>query len=156
MENTTKALLRNAILEALSAEQDASAMELMNILNGSPVSTVPAKPVQLALPPIRSIENGPAHDYHYWVAFIRENFIPFMTANGRLRFTSPELMTWLENSPNLVLTAGDIEQHSTGRETWRNGVSAALSVMKQRGVLKAPAFSKDYEILSHALAGANQ
>jgi hypothetical protein len=156
MENTTKALLRNAILEALSAEQDASAMELMTILNGSSALAATAKPIQLALPPVRKIENGPAHDYHYWVAFIRENFIPFMAANGRLRFTSPELLTWLENSPNLVLTAGDIEQHSTGRETWRNSVSAALSAMKQRGVLKAPAFGKDYEILNHAFAGANQ
>jgi hypothetical protein len=155
MENTTKALLRNAILEAVTAEQDAAALELLNILNGQPMALAAAKPAQLALPPVRQITDGPAHDYHYWVAFIRESFIPFMSANGRLRFTSHELLTWLENNPALTLTAGDIEHHATGREVWRNGVSAALSALKQRGILNAPAFGKDYEILRPALIGAN-
>jgi hypothetical protein len=155
MENTTKALLRNAILEAVTAEQDAAALELLNILNGQPMAPAAAKPAQLALPPVRQITDGPAHDYHYWVAFIRENFIPFMSANGRLRFTSHELLTWLENSPALSLTAGDIEPHSTGRETWRNGVTAALAALKQRGILSAPAFAKDYQIMRPAITGAN-
>lgn len=155
MENITKALLRNAILEAVTAEQDAAALELLNILNGQPMALAAAKPAQLALPPVRQITDGPAHDYHYWVAFIRENFIPFMSANGRLRFTSHELLTWLENNPALTLTAGDIEHHATGREVWRNGVSAALSALKQRGILNAPAFGKDYEIKKPALCGSN-
>ena len=154
METTTKTLLRNAILEALSAEQDSAAMELLGLLTGLPTAA-PTKPAPLALPPVRQITNGPAHDYHYWIGFIREHFIPFMSANGRLRFTSHELLTWLENSPALNLTAGDIEPHSTGRETWRNGVTAALAALKQRGVLSAPAFGKDYQIMRPAITGAN-
>jgi hypothetical protein len=152
MEPTTRALLRNAILEAVTAEQDSAALELLQLLNGTTAAT-PAQPVVLSLPAAREVVDGAAHDYHYWTSFIRENFIPFMTANGRLRFTSHELLTWLENYQQLKLTTGDIEQHSTGRETWRNGVSAALSALKQRGVLKAPAFSKDYEIMRPALNG---
>lgn len=154
MEITTKALLRNAILEAVTSEQDSAAMELLQLLNGSAVTT-PAQPKILSLPASREVVDGSAHDYHFWTSFIRENFIPFMTSNGRLRFTSHELLTWLENCQQIVLTTGDIEQHSTGRETWRNGVSAALSTLKQRGVLKAPAFGKDYEIMCPALNGGN-
>lgn len=152
MESATRALLRSAILEAVKTEQDAAAIELMALLTGTTPTPLVAAP--LALPAARQLIDGPAHDYHYWVAFIRENFIPFMTSNGRLRFTSHELLTWLENVPALALTTGDVEQHSTGREVWRNGVSAALATMKQRGILKAPAFGKDYEILRLALTGA--
>jgi len=149
---TTKALIRNAILEAITAEQDSAALELLQILNGSTVQEQATLPV-LRLPASREVTDGVARDYHFWATFIRENFIPFMTSNGRLRFTSHELLTWLENCQQLQLTAGDIEQHSSGRETWRTGVSAALSVLKQRGILKAPAFGKDYEILRPALNG---
>lgn len=154
MEPTTKALLRTAILNAVTAEQDSAAMELLQLLNGTPATSPPQRPV-LSLPAAREIVEGAAHDYHYWTSFIRENFIPFMTANGRLRFTSHELLTWLENCSHLKLTSGDVEQHATGRETWRNGVTAALSTLKQRGVLKAPAFGKDYEIMRFALGEGN-
>lgn len=151
MEPTTKALLRNAILEAVTAEQDVAAMELMALLTGTTAAPKPA--VALALPASKEVTEGPAHDYHYWMRFIREQFIPFMSANGRLRFTSHELLTWIENCPALSLTSGDIDQFANGREVWRNGVSAALSSMKQQGLLKAPAFGKDYEIMRPALAG---
>jgi hypothetical protein len=153
MNQTTKDFLRAAAQAALNAKDDTAAQELLAMLLGQPATSQPV--TSLALPAARQPLNGPAHDYHYWVAFIRENFIPFMAANGRLRFTSHELLTWLENSPALALTAGDIEQHSTGRETWRNGVSAALSALKQRGILNAPAFGKDYEILRPALSGVS-
>lgn len=153
MNPTTKSLLRNAILEAVKAEQDDSALELLSLLNGVSQPSNPKAPV-LALPAVRNVVDGPAHDYHYWVSFIRENFIPFMSANGRLRFTSHELLTWLENVPQLTLTSGDVEQHSSGREVWRNSVSAALATLKQRGMLKAPAFSKDYEIMPNRIAAS--
>lgn len=151
MNPTTKALLRNAILEAVNAEQDAAALELLTLLTGEATP----KPVQLALPAVREVIDGGARDYHYWVAFIREHFIPFMTSNGRYRFTSHELFAWLENNPAVKLTRGDIEQHSTGREAWRKTVSYALATMKQRGLVKAPALGKDYVIEQRALGHAS-
>ena len=145
MNDTTKAFLRDAVLEALAVCADSSALELLALLNGSQVSSVAPSPVAV-LPAAREVTDGPARDYHYWTRFIRENFIPFMTGNGRLRFTSHELLTWLENCNALRLTAGDIEPHATGRETWRNTVSAALAHLKRQGAINAPAFSKDYLI----------
>lgn len=145
MNDTTKAFLRNAVLEALSAQADASAMELLSLLNGLPAQALPPSPTP-ALPMAREIEEGYAHDYHYWCRFIRENFIPFMTGNGRLRFTSHELLTWLENCNALRLTVGDIEKHATGREVWRNTVSTALFHLKQQGAIHAAAFAKEYQI----------
>ena len=145
MNDTTKVFLRNAVLEALSAQADASAMELLSLLNGLPTQPPAAMPIA-ALPMAQNIEYGTAHDYHFWCRFIRENFIPFMTGNGRSRFTSHELYSWLENCSFLGLTAGDVEKHSTGREVWRNAVGAALSHLKQQGALQAQAFSKEYQI----------
>ena len=109
-----------------------------------------------ALPQAHEVDvfEGPSHDYHYWAQFIRTQFIPFMTANGRLRFTSHELMTWLENCQSLQLTTGDVEQHSSGKLVWRNTVSCALGMLKLQGLLQAPPFGKEYVIKTASLKAA--
>jgi hypothetical protein len=141
MEPTTQHFLRCAVHEALNAENDTAAMELLAILADA------AKPEVLrALPAAQSIVDGPARDYHYWARFIREHFIPFMTDNGRLRFTSHELFSWIENHGNLSLTAGDIEQQKDGTFVFRGRISAALSHLKQSGIIYAPAKGRDYAI----------
>jgi hypothetical protein len=143
MNPATKALLRNAIIEAVNGEQDFAAMELLSILaSGAPA----AQPPQPALPVAREVIDGCARDYHYWVNFIRENFIPFMTANGRHGFTSQELFSWLENNPAVQFTAGEVEQRPDGHQAWRNTISAALSALKQRGILTAPIRGRSYQI----------
>lgn len=149
MNPATKALLRNAIIEAVNGEQDFAAMELLSILaSGAPA----AHPPQPALPVAREVIDGCARDYHYWLNFIRENFIPFMITNGRHGFTSYELFSWLENSPAVQFTAGEVERLTDGHEAWRNSVSRALSALKQRGILTAPTNGRSYLIeqcLSH-------
>jgi hypothetical protein len=150
MNDTTRAFLRNAVFEALNAKADGAAMELLSILTDSPIySAAPA--VQIALPPAREVVDGPPHDYHYWVRFIREHFIPFITGNGRVKFTSHELMTWLENCNSLQLTSGDLNEPPSGGVTWRNVVSDALSALKQQGAIVAPVKSKEYSICSPVL-----
>ena len=142
MNPATVELLRAATIQALQNKQDVAAVELLSLMdlgNASPVKALPQAHEG-------DIAEGPSHDYHYWTQFIRNQFIPFMTANGRLRFTSHELMTWLENCNSLQLTAGDVEQHSSGKLVWRNTVSAALGVLKSQGVLHAPPFGKEYVI----------
>lgn len=151
MNPTTVELLRAATIQALQNKQDYAAIELLSLMDVKASTAVKALPGTTEL----TIVDGPSHDYHYWVRFIREQFIPFMTANGRLRFTSHELMTWLENCQGLQLTAGDIEQHSTGKPVWRNTVSCALGVLKTQGLLNAPPFGKEYEIRRPELVGAN-
>ena len=151
MEPATKAFLRNAILEAVNAEQDSAALELLQLLNEVESSSV-TKPAALSLPAAREVIDGAAHDYRYWASFIREHFSPFMTSNGRMRFTSHELFAWLENCQGLRLTSGDVEIDRKGRETWRRLASNALYALKQRGVLNAPALSKGYEIMRSELA----
>lgn len=152
MEATTKQLLREAALTALNNEQDRSAFELLSLLNNAPVQTTTAAAAAV-LPATQALMEAPAHDYHYWARFVREHFLPFMTANGRLRFTSPELFSWLENCSSLRLTTGDMDTHSSGREVWRNGVSCGLAELKKQGVLHAPAFGRVYEIEQLRLAG---
>jgi hypothetical protein len=148
MNDTARTFLRYAVLEALNAQADSAAMELLALLNGTPLQAT-TNAARAALPMAREITDGPARDYHYWTRFIRENFIPFMTGNGRLRFTSHELLTWLENCSSLSLTTGDVDAHSTGRETWRNAVGNALSSLKQQGALTAAPFGKEYVISTH-------
>ena len=97
MNSYTKALLRHAILEAINSEQDAAAMELLALLTGSAPN---AQPIA-ALPRARNVIDGPARDYHFWASFIRETFIPHITNNGRFRFTSNEMFSWLENNQNV-------------------------------------------------------
>jgi hypothetical protein len=145
MNDTTKAFLRRAALEAIAAQADGAALDLLTILNGEQPAEV-RRPALSVLPAAREVIEGPARDYHYWARFIRENFIPFMTGNARLRFTSHELLTWLENCRDLTMTTGDVEAHATGRETWRNAVSAALASLKRQGAINAPAFGKEYLI----------
>jgi hypothetical protein len=150
MNDTTRAFLRSAVLEALNAKADRSAMELLSILNDEPISS-PQPALQIALPPAREVVEGPPHDYHYWVRFIREHFIPFITGNGRVKFTTHELMTWLENCNSLQLTTGDLNQPPSGGLTWRNVVSDALGALKQQGTISAPFKSKEYQICSQTL-----
>ena len=145
MNPTTVKLLRQAAIDALNSKEDIAAAELLSLMNVGEVR-LPATTEPKALPESKELFEGPAHDYHYWMQFIREQFIPFMTSNGRLRFTSHELLTWLENCQEMRLTNGDVEKHSSGKTVWRNAVSGALGHLKQQGVLKAPAFGKEYEI----------
>ena len=143
MNPATVELLRAATIQALQNKEDVAAVELMALMSGNVSS-----PAVKALPAgaEKVVVDGPAHDYHYWSKFIRQNFIPFMTSNGRLRFTSHELLTWLENRQDVVLTAGDMDKNTKDNFVWRHTVSVALGTLKSQGVLKAPPFGKEYEI----------
>lgn len=148
MESTTLSRLRNAALDALAECDDASAYELLNLIVQQPsVAPTPALSGSCrqppALPPVA--EPGDAHDYHFWARLIRDSFLPFMQEYGRRQFTSPELFSWLE-ARELPLTTGDLNQHSTGREVWRNQISMALRKLKTTGVLSAGTFGRVYTI----------
>ena len=141
MNPNTIELLRAATIQALQNKQDASAVELLALMQPTPVA-LPAPAL-----PQRTTVDGPAHDYHYWAQFVREKFIPFITENGRFRFTSSELLSWLENSLENVLTLGDVqEQPNGGRTVWKASVSNGLAALKKQGVLKAENGAKEYEI----------
>ena len=141
-------LLRAATIQALQNQQDEAASELLSLME------IKTKPVLAALPSARRVLTGEAHDYHYWTRIVREQFIPFMTANGRLRFTSHELLTWLENCTAIDFSTGDFDEHESGRHVWRNAVSGALAALKKQGILDAPAFGKDYTIRTQSLPAA--
>jgi len=152
MNPTTKAILRNAVIEAVNTEQDLAAMELMFLLAGKQLPDRPDACVQLpeaTQGPVavgRQVIDGPARSFHYWASFIRENFIPFMIRNGRARFTSNELFTWLENSPAVCMTTAEVELRSDGQEYWRNIVSNALIALKEGGLVQAQSKSRVYVI----------
>ena len=155
MNPATVELLRAATIQALQNKEDVAAIELMAMMSGNSsqpeVKALPQAPVQVE----KQTVIGPAHEYTYWAQFIREKFIPFMTSNGRLRFTSHELLSWLENCQEMVLTTGDLQQHATGKLVWRNTVSGALGYLKTQGILSAPPFGKEYQINNKQLsAGA--
>jgi hypothetical protein len=152
MNPTTKALLRNAVIEAVNTEQDLAAMELMFLLAGKQLPYRPEACVQLpeatqeVLAVGRQVIDGPARSFHYWASFIRENFIPFMVRNGRARFTSSELFSWLENNPAVCMTTAEVERRLDGHEYWRNIVSKALTALKEGGLVEAQSKSRVYVI----------
>jgi hypothetical protein len=136
MEPTTRDYLRKAAVEALAAKDDASALELIGLLQGR-LATLPSHQTQLALPSVHASSEGPAHSQHYWAQFMRENFIPYMAEHGRGRFTSNELFSWLENRCTELFTTGDVKEYSRGGATWRTIASNALTALKQQGVVSA-------------------
>lgn len=152
MNTTTRALLRNAVIEAVNTEQDDAAMELLSLLNGNSITEQvesddsTAHCSQLMLPSERLIIDGPARDYHYWAGIIRDSFIPFMVANGRHKFTSGELYSWLGNGTNVQMTAGDVELRSDGKEYWRNILSDALRSLKGQGLIVSIKGGRVYSI----------
>jgi len=91
MKATTRDFLRQAALAALQAKDDSAAIELLSMMPATHLDDSTGKAVA-ALPPGRDIQEGPAHDYHYWMQFIREQFIPFIVQNGRAQFTSYEAL----------------------------------------------------------------
>ena len=145
MESSTQDYLRKAATEALAAKDDVSALEIIGLLQGQSV-TLPPRQTQLALPSVCASSDGPAHTYHYWAQFIRENFIPFMAENGRGRFTSNELFTWLETRCAEMFTTGDVKEQSCGGFTWRTIASDGLTALKQQGVVFAKAHGRVYSI----------
>lgn len=142
MNPATVEALRAATIQALQSKQDDVAAELLGLIGQT--SSAPVKALPQAIQ--RDLIEGPPHDYHYWLNMIRQSFIPFMAANGRLRFTSHELLTWLENCQDVKLTVGDMGKNSKDNFTWRQNVSNALHALKSQGVLVAPPFRKEYEI----------
>lgn len=149
MQPNTQRFLRGAIQEALNAEDDAAAAELMAMLSGC------TQPQPVAAPPaLDPTIPGPAHDYHFWARLIRESFIPFMSNNGRMRFTSHELFSWIDSCSNLPLTDGDIEQRKDGAVVFRTRISDALNHLKQCGIVKAGPKSRVYEIVALPAASA--
>jgi len=153
METATQDYLRQAAMDALGAKNDTAALEILAMLSQQPAPAITHRPVP-ELPAARPVVEGPAHDYHYWAQFIRENFIPYMSEHGRDRFTSPELFAWIENLAQPVLTTGDIELYARGSQAWRNIASHGLSALKKQGVIYAPAWGKDYRIQAALLHGS--
>jgi hypothetical protein len=149
METTTKAFLRQAAIEALQSQEDVAAGELLALLSSEPKHQ-PSKPIQPALLPSNEVIDGPARDYHFWVQFIRENFIPFLSENGRARFTSNEVFTWVENCQHLQLTTGDLHTHQDGTLTWRSRAGKGLSELKKQGVVSGQPGGKEFQVTNHS------
>ena len=145
METTTKAFLRQAAIEALQSQDDVAASELLALLS-SERKRQPSKSIQPALLPSNEVIDGPARDYHFWMQFIRENFIPFLSGNGRARFTSNEVFTWVENCQLLQLTTGDLHTHQDGTLTWRSRAGKGLSELKKQGVVSGQPGGKEFRV----------
>ena len=151
MNTETVALLRAAAIQALQNQNDDSAFELVSLIDtkGTAAKALPAAPQG-------GVPNMPAHDYSYWMQLIRQHFIPFITGNGRLRFTSTELYSWLEHSSEVVLSRGDLDHHKGGRSVWKHAVSSALGHLKSQGVLHGESFSKVYTVMPPQLPSAEE
>jgi hypothetical protein len=145
METTTKDFLRQAAIQALQNQEDVAASELLAILSPEPKHQ-PSKPIQPVLLPSKEVIDGPARDYHFWMQFIRENFIPFLSGNGRARFTSNEVFTWVENCQLLQLTTGDLHTHQDGTLTWRSRAGKGLSELKKQGVVSGQPGGKEFRV----------
>lgn len=148
MDTATKAFLRKAVIEAVHNQEDTAAKELFDILaqnlsdNKSALPPLCQESEQLTLEPV----NGPARTYRHWSKFIEKHFIPFVVANGRCRFTSVELFSWIEHSSETKMTAGDIALRSDGKQYWRSIVTNALKSLKDCGIIDAEKGGRVYVI----------
>lgn len=145
MNPITVELLRAATIQALQNKQDVSAHELLSLIKIAPGLPLKALPSESQ----GTIINGPDHDPSFWANYIRHDFIPFMTSNGRRSFTSIELNSWLSNRSDIELSAGDTEIDTENKPVWKKRVSKALARLKSQGILQAENHGKTYEILEH-------
>jgi hypothetical protein len=145
MESSTQDYLRKAAAEALAAKDDGAVIEILAMLRGVPIAQGQDQQIRL-LPSTATTADGPAHDFHYWSQFIRDSFIPFLTENGRVRFTSPELFSWIERCAEARFTSGDLLPNADGAATWRRGVSNGLINLKTQGVVHAETRGRSYQI----------
>jgi hypothetical protein len=149
METTTKAYIRQAVIEALQNQEDETASELLALISSQPKHQ-PSKLIQPALLPSDDVIDGPARDYHFWMQFIRENFIPSLIKSGRTRFTSNEVFTWLENFRSLQLTTGDLHAHQDGTLTWRGRAGKGLSELKKQGIVSGQPGGKEFQVAGNS------
>ena len=145
MESSTQDYLRKAAAEALAAKDDGAVVEILAMLRGVPISQRQDQQIKL-LPDTSTTMDGPAHDLHYWSQFIRDNFIPFLVENGRARFTSHELFSWMENCAKAHFTTGDMDASGNGAPRWRRRVTSGIINLKAQGIVCAKAGSRDYEV----------
>lgn len=149
MNPSTVSRLRTAAIDALSSGDDESAQELIAMIAAHPVA--PQHPAEFT--PSMTVMGGPPHDFHFWASLLREKFFPFLTCNGRCRFTSNELLSWIENAKGIPFTTGDVAMLPSGKIAWKSRITAALGSLKQEGHLLGTEGGKRYEIAPSSLPG---
>lgn len=153
---SAKPYLRTAASAALTSGDDVAALAILRLITEAEPAECPAPsaPLRASPPPALpgnagTIVNGPPRDYHYWVGVIRQSFIPFIQNSGRHRFTSAELLSWIDCRDDLVFTAGDMEINEKHQKVrWRERVTDALAACKSLGILTAEPHSKVYTIVA--------
>lgn len=136
MNPNTKDHLREAVINALREKEDESAFELLVLL--MPVNSQPnlLQPFQSSsdssFPPLPLTNDG--RRYHFWVAAIKDYYLPHLSGEGITQFSSSELYSWFE-SVGFPFTSGDMKLDSDGREYWKNRVGKALSVLCESEVI---------------------
>lgn len=145
MDSATQNYLRQAATSALADKDDASALEIIKLMQGLQ-GPQPQKQGELALLPPEASNAGPAHTGHYWAQLTREAFIPFIIQNGRARFTSTEVFTWLENYCADKFTSGDLALRQDGSMTWKGIASDGLCNLKRQGVIESEPHGRTYQI----------
>lgn len=154
MEETTRSLLRNAVVEAMRQEQDDAAVELIAMLKGytpgaeAPVPAItPATIVEerqpLAFPPLP--EHPHARGSYFWEEAIEKFYLPTLVAAGQDTFTSHEMYAWIEAS-GFPLTSGDWD-NKANRTTWKVNSGQGLQHLHEKGVVhRLGMFGKTYSL----------
>ena len=148
---TTIEWLRATAIQALEKGDVPAAVELLSLMNTGTVPPVTPQPQEATPQPqevTHTITEGSAHTPEYWRNYICQKYIPLLKEMRRVRFTSYQLLGWLERREDLPWTTGDKEKDSRNRDVWRGYVSCAIGGLKDEGIIKAPACGKEYEICS--------
>lgn len=148
---TTIEWIRATTIQALQKGDVPAAVELLSLINTGTVPPVTPQPQEATPQPQKvthTITEGSAHTPGYWSNYILQKYFPLLKEMRRVRFTSYQLLGWLERHEDLPLTTGDKEKDSRGRDVWRGHVSSAIGSLKDQGIIKAPPCGKEYEICS--------
>lgn len=158
MQNETRALLRNALMEALASEKDQAVFELAAILNGfesqpkalppapaAAAATAPA-PQEIILPEFPPLPAAPcARGSYFWADAIQNYYLPTLVNSGVDVFTTPQMYGWIE-AVGFPLTTGDWEMKGT-RYTWKANAGQGLQHLHEKGVIfRMGLFGKTYSL----------
>ncbi len=158
MQEVTQSYLRKAAIQALTDGRDSAALEIISflrdtsppLLNSSvlPANSLPACIDKDSVNIDSIVSDGRAHAREFWENLIRARFLPFLRENGRVAFTSPEMVSWLENLDDIAFTTGDMKVYKGYRTFWKVKACDALQCIRAKGIVHAEKSSKEYMISS--------
>lgn len=157
MNPETLELLRSATIQALQNKQDVAAVELLSLMDMKGQALPPLQQQQLPLPTEEAVvpalpRTSESRDYHFWVAVIRDDYLPHLKRENQTQFTTAEFFSWVDYT-GFPLTVGDLEKPGGTRPRWKERCGDALKRLRDTGeIYQLGFFGKTYSTVQPQVA----